>query len=445
MLNNKLDRSFSDVYAKTKQARSLILNNNKGDVIMPKTITFQVTESCNLNCSYCYQINKSSNAMNIESAKKFIDLLIADSYREDSYVYIKDTLCVIIEFIGGEPLLEIDLMNDIVEYFKFKTISEGHPWATQYMISISSNGVNYFNEKVQNFLDKNKHKLDFGMSLDGCKELHDSCRVFYNGEGSYDIVVAACKDYLKNHNEYMSTKLTIAPENVEWVYKAMVNLHSNIGYSIIHANCIYEKGWNIDHAKELYNQMKQVADYIIDNELHKKVSISLFEEELFKPQSEIDNNNYCGTTGHMLALNPSGQIFSCLRFMSSSLGDEVDAYSIGDIENGIGRNPNHIKRINILNSITRRSQSTDECFSCPIATGCGWCTAYNYQETGTPDKRVTYTCGMHKARALANVYYWNKLYKKIDNDDIFKMHIPKEWALEIISEDEYNMLLELSK
>ena len=50
---------------------------------------------------------------------------------------------------------------------------------------------------------------------------------------------------------------------------------------------------------------------------------------------------------------------------------------------------------------------------------------------------------MHKAEALANVYYWNKLYKYLNIDKTFEMYCPKEWALEIISENEYNYLLSL--
>lgn len=77
--------------------------------------------------------------------------------------------------------------------------------------------------------------------------------------------------------------------------------------------------------------------------------------------------------------------------------------------------------------------------------GCAWCSAYNYEETGSVNKRVTYICPMHKARILANVYYWNKLFKKlnIEKEHIFKMNLPKEEALKIISIDEYNLLLSL--
>ena len=52
---------------------------------------------------------------------------------------------------------------------------------------------------------------------------------------------------------------------------------------------------------------------------------------------------------------------------------------------------------------------------------------------------------MHKARSLANVYYWNMYYQKNNIDKKFTMHCPKEWALKIISESEYNMLLDLSE
>ena len=63
---------------------------------------------------------------------------------------------------------------------------------------------------------------------------------------------------------------------------------------------------------------------------------------------------------------------------------------------------------------------------------------------GTPNKRDTGICLMHKACSLANVYYWNKWYKQNGDDKKFKMYLPKQDALQIISEDDYNMLLDLS-
>lgn len=45
---------------------------------MPKSITFQVTEDCNLRCTYCYQTIKKKNRMSFETAKEFIDMILED-------------------------------------------------------------------------------------------------------------------------------------------------------------------------------------------------------------------------------------------------------------------------------------------------------------------------------------------------------------------------------
>lgn len=52
---------------------------------------------------------------------------------------------------------------------------------------------------------------------------------------------------------------------------------------------------------------------------------------------------------------------------------------------------------------------------------------------------------MHRGRVLANVYYWNNYYKKYGIDKYFDLWIPRQWALKIISEDEYNELVSLVK
>ena len=50
-----------------------------------KMLTFQVTEDCNLRCSYCYQIKKSNNKMTLEMGKKIVDCLFKDNYKIEKY------------------------------------------------------------------------------------------------------------------------------------------------------------------------------------------------------------------------------------------------------------------------------------------------------------------------------------------------------------------------
>ena len=112
----------------------------------------------------------------------------------------------------------------------------------------------------------------------------------------------------------------------------------------------------------------------------------------------------------MIAINGSGNIYTCIRYMESSLNNKQQPLYYGNVNHGILTNDIEKNNYNLLCNITRRSQSTDECYYCSIGKGCGWCSGYNYEEFGTPNKRTTYICCMHKARVAANVYYWNKLY-----------------------------------
>ena len=732
--------------------------------VIARTVTFQVTDACNLACKYCYQINKGRRRMSMETAKKFVDLLL-DADESNKYINPSISPFIIIEFIGGEPLLEIDLIDEIMTYFTEQAFVKRHPWATRYMVSLCSNGVLYFEPNVQRFFRKHKNHLSLNITIDGNKELHDSCRVFPDGRPSYDMAVAAAKDWMDNKHGYMGSKITIAPGNITYLYDALVHM-IDLGYLEINANCVYEEGWNIEYARELYNQMKHFSDYLLDNNLD-EVYCSLYEEHFFHPKEEGDDENWCwgagtpiltdhgyvpieniqvgdlvythdgtlkpvinvmshraenvvnikmsgvfdlvctdnhklftrmfkhrghkgekhyepinksavkdirhedliklfqlptndlgetnpiayivgryigdgwsycentghviccsfdekdmlkeqlskanigyytnenepvvefiigrdtnnennvrlhdilkecgqlahgkkvpsiclgwnkqsllelirgyidangyistngqfrintvsyrlaqdvmlilrtlgftptcyknngikdryeiyfypdpdrakyvhfednelytfglkyeevepqtvynitvaenhsyvaggivssncGGTGVMLSCDPGGYLYPCIRYMESSLGDEQEPMRIGHVDFGLETNDKEVQIVKCLNCITRRTQSTDECYYCPIAEGCSWCSAYNYQVFGTADKRATYICEMHKARSLANVYYWNKRYKKNNEDKKYYMWCPKEWAIPIIGENEYKYLLDIS-
>lgn len=381
--------------------------------------------------------------MSFETGKKFIDLLLSGEKGMSSYVSPEKSQGIILEFIGGEPFLEIELIDKLVDYFRLKSALMMHPWATMFCISICSNGVLYFDERVQKFLNKNKDLISFSITIDGNKELHDSCRVFPDGvTGSYDLAVAAAKDWMSKGN-YMGSKITIAPENLQHMYSAITHM-VELGYDEINANCVYEEGWEPEHATEFYWGLKKVADFFIENDIVESVYLSLFCDTFFKPKAEDDVTNWCGGTGLMLSCDPDGYFYPCIRYMESSLGTQQKPMRIGNVDDGVALKPEEKECVKCLKCIDRRTQSTDECFYCPIGEGCAWCSAYNYQVFGTPNKRATFICGMHKARALANVYFWNTYYKKKGLDNRMECNCPREWAIEIIPEEEYKMLVDLS-
>ena len=408
--------------------------------IQTATVTFQITDECNLRCTYCYQINKSTHVMPIEIAQKFIDMLLENDENTQQYIDTRHSDAVIIEFIGGEPLLQPKLMDEITEYFIKRMIETDHPWQYNWRVSISSNGTLYFDPDVQYFIHKYFENLSFSISIDGNKELHDACRLFPDGTGSYDIAMAGVRHFIDVLGGSMGSKMTLAPANIMHTFTAVKGLIDQ-GYDEINLNCVFEKGWTEDHATVLYNQLKQLSDYVLENDLEDKIYISIFEEQMFHPKALDDTMNWCGGNGSMISVDWKGDIYPCIRYMESSLGDQVEPIIIGNVNTGMmvdAKCKNCILRLREVNRIT---QSTEECINCPIAEGCAWCQAYNYQDSGGDfNKRATYICIMHKARALANCYFWNLKYWKHNENTRFKLWLPDNEALKIIGENELSLL-----
>ena len=412
-------------------------NKNK---IQTANITFQITDACNLCCTYCYQINKNIHVMSLEIAKKFIDMLLENDINTQQYLDTRNSDAIIIEFIGGEPFLQPILMDEIMEYFIKRMIETNHPWQYNWKISISSNGTLYFEPEVQKFINKYLNHLSLNISIDGNKELHDACRVFPDGTGSYDIAMAAVRHYIDELHGNMGSKMTLAPANVMHTFNAVKGLVEQ-GYTEINLNCVFEKGWEEKHAIILYNQLKQLADYLLENNLENKIYISMFEEQMFHPKDINDTQNWCGGNGAMISIDWKGDIYPCIRYMESSLGDQISPIVIGNVNTGIMTDAKCKNCINKLREVNRITQSTQECIECPIAEGCAWCQAYNYQDSGGDfNKRATYICIMHKARALANCYYWNMKYWKNNENKRMKLWLSDEEALKIISNDELKFL-----
>lgn len=413
--------------------------SSNGEYKRVLTYTFQVTTDCSLRCSYCYQINKSHDKLSFDTAKKAIDYIFDNVYNEDSIFSYDRNLGIVFDFIGGEPLLEIDLVVQIIEYIERKMIEFDSPWLLTHRYSFSSNGVAYFDPRVQDMLNKYGDLISMAITVDGNKELHDKCRLFPDGSGSYDLAVAAALHQKEKYGED-ATKITLCPENISETANAIIHM-LELGFSHINSNCVFEEGWNIEHARVFYNELKTISDYVLDNNLEDSCNISLFNKNDFVPFAENDDDqNWCGGTGACVAINYTGNYYPCLRYMESSLGNDQPPLIIGNVDYGIYQTEEEKETLAMFKSITRTSQSPDKCNNCTIAKGCAWCSAYNYQVFGTPNKRATFICIMHKARALGNLYYWKKeaIKKNIKCD--FSIIIDDNTAIDIIGEVEWKYL-----
>lgn len=410
-----------------------------------KNINIIVTHDCNLRCTYCYEHNKNKeNKMSKETATKIIDLLFKEDLNNSRYLNKENAHGIIFDFIGGEPFLEIELISYFMDYFRQKALELNHRWLNNYMINITSNGINYFDKRVQDFLEMNYGRFSLSITVDGNEALHNSCRTFPNGTGSYCFAREALLDVIKKYNQ-RGTKLTFSKQNISYLYDAIINMIEEFGLNYIFGNCVFEDNWDEKDARIFYYELKKVADYLINNNKYSNTYVHLLNAEIGNPLPlENNNSNWCGGTGNMLAFDTNGEIYPCLRYAPLSIGDKQPKLLLGNLEEGLLHTEKTNKVADMLDSITRESQSTEECLKCPIASGCAWCSAYNYEVFGTPNKRVTNICIMHQARVLAKIYYINNLCNKVNSQESkMKINIPEEWALKIISKEEFDMLKNL--
>lgn len=381
------------------------------------TVTFIVTENCNLNCSYCYEKHKTCAKMSEQIASDAVDFLFSD--KMSPYFNLDEIGGFIVEFIGGEPWLAPEIVDLVATKFKEMAYDKKPAWLQNSMFNMTTNGTLYFEKATQRVLAKHGSKMSMSITIDGDKKLHDTCRVFHNGKGSYDVVVEAIRDWnTKSHNRNTNTKVTIAPENVMYIFDAFKHLWEEIGVHFLASNCVFENVWKPEDAQILYDELIRVADYLIDNDLYDKYYTSFFEEQIGQPEINFDKNA-CGGTGAMLAIGTDGKLYPCMRYMNFSLAHREEK-CIGDIYNGINMDDPWLQS---LKAITIETQSTEECLNCPIAGGCNLCSAWQYDIFGDANIRATFICDTHKARVCANDYYWNKLYKKLGLDKEFVLNI----------------------
>lgn len=316
----------------------------------------------------CYQFNKSPMNMKFETAKKFIDKLLNDEY---GYINRYNSPAIIIEFIGGEPLLQINLTRKIYEYFLMRCYELQHPWFTMHRLSICSNGLQYFDPNVQAFFRDYSHQISFNISIDGNKALHDACRIQPTGEGSYDVAMTALNHYNRTYSKERNSKMTLAPANISYLFDSVIDFIQH-GMTNINLNCVFEEGWTVETAKVEYEQLKKLADYLIDNDLE-HLYVAIFRETPEGPMDKYSDGNHCGGLGSMLAMRPNGQFYPCIRYMPTSVGDNVKDLCIGTVQDGMVGREEDSEILQMMDNITRRSQSNDICYDCPIGNSCAWC------------------------------------------------------------------------
>lgn len=195
-------------------------------------VSFEVTDNCNLECEYCiygkYYINRDKPSginLDVETAKKVLDYLVN---LWDSSLNSSHKKMISIGFYGGEALLNMNFITNIVEYTKI--INAKHCY---FVYHITTNGV--LLDKHISYLVQNNFKLS--ISLDGCLEADNTYRKFPNGRSAYDmiynnilLVQSKYPSFFKKNISFLSVLHNMNP--VEKIYKNFIEKFDKVPLTI---------------------------------------------------------------------------------------------------------------------------------------------------------------------------------------------------------------------
>jgi uncharacterized protein len=277
--------------------------NEKGKGMIPiVNASFNLTQRCGLSCEYCFSGEKSDKTMTLDTAKKCVDFLIKQAVEAKDEELINHQRAINVSFWGGEPLLEWQLLKDIVLYAE-SVIPKG----VGLQFGGTTNGMLLTPDKFD-FLDK--HKIFFMVSLDGTAATHDKYRIQANGTGSHKHIMKNMKQVIERWPFY-KVRTSPYPERIDHFYEDIKYLVDHKMYNIMFSP-VYEHEWTDAHWQTWKEQCFKVVDMIAE---YKKKGIKI-EIEHFKTYCRSDNSKWpCGAGRFYCGFDSLGEIYPCHRFI----------------------------------------------------------------------------------------------------------------------------------
>ncbi|HTY64329.1 MAG TPA: radical SAM protein [Acidobacteriota bacterium] len=259
-----------------------------------------ITAQCNLHCSYCYQNAKNAHRAGWDVVRAGIDLVFGEGLSQ-----------VELMFLGGEPLLEFNLLRRAVSYAEALDRGGKH-----FRFSLSTNGT-LVSETVADYLDE--HKFDVQLSFDGVQEAQ-----LYRGRGTFEILDRLLDSFRAEHAELFRNRLrialTVVPETISFLSNSIQYLLEKDVREIFISSCTTPyPGWQADKIHELDEVFARIAE-LSRNHVEKTGSIPVVwlrkaTDEI--PQMGTGISICSGLNGKTLAMDLDGQLYTCPMFVES--------------------------------------------------------------------------------------------------------------------------------
>ena len=351
---------------------------NRNTVV--KALCLHVAHTCNLNCSYCFasqgRYQGDRALMSFEVGKRAMDFLIENSGTRRNLE---------VDFFGGEPLMNFDVVKQTVAYARSKEKEYGK----HFRFTITTNGM-LLDDDAIDFI--NKEMYNVVLSIDGRKEVNDRMRVRADGTGSYDRIVRNFKKLVEKRGDK------------EWYVRGTYTKY-NLDFSedVFH---LYEQGFDqisvepvVEDPKVEYAITEEDLDRICEEydkladrlmELKKNggfLNFFHFMIDLEQGPCVIKRLRGCGSGNEYVSITPDGDIYPCHQFVGH------EEYCMGNIEEGT------------FNEEIKKEFAGAHVYSKPSCQKCwakfycsGGCNANNYIYNGDIHKVHEMSCKIQRKR-----------------------------------------------
>ena len=324
------------------------------------TMVLNVTNQCNLSCTYCYEYGedkivdtengKKAKFMTEETARESVDFMLREAGPNRT---------AHLTFFGGETLMNLPVLKFAIPYARERAAALGK----QVDFSLTTNAT-LLRPEVIAFLAENR--VGVTISIDGPKDVQDQFRVFHNGMGSYEIAVPKIRELLTRHRSRpIGARVTLTSQNLD-IRKIFRHLRDEIGF--------YEVGFapvttasNREYAiadagfDYMLDQFRSLAgeflEYALEDRHHGFSNVKDTLEEIHKGVSKAYP---CGAGLGLMGVSTDGDVALCHRFAGS------DSHKLGTVRDGIDR----LVQIDFLNK-HHIADKTDcsQCWARPLCSG----------------------------------------------------------------------------
>lgn len=350
-----------------------------------KALCLHIAHDCNLACQYCFaqegEYHGRRALMSFEVGKAALDFLIANS---GSRVNLE------VDFFGGEPLMNWDVVKQLVEYGRSK--EQEHK--KKFRFTLTTNGV-LLNDDILEFV--NKEMSNVVLSLDGRKEVNDKMRPFRNGKGSYDLIVPKFQQVARSRNQSnYYVRGTFTRENLDFS-KDVIHF-ADLGFKQMSIEPVVGgedepyaiRQEDLPQIMEEYDKL--ALEYIKRAKEGRGFQFFHFMIDLNQGPCVAKRLSGCGSGTEYLAVTPWGDFYPCHQFVGH------EEFLLGNVFEGINKPEicNEFKMCNVY--------AKEKCQKCFAKYYCsGGCAANSYQFHGSINDTYDIGCEMERKRVECSI------------------------------------------